>query len=234
MNLKQKIIIAAFTGVITIAPIYTEALAKDNIKSTAAIVKTISSEDALRMLIAGNDRYASGKFAKKDLSDNRRQNLYKNGQKPFAIILSCSDSRVPPELIFDMGLGDIFVVRDAGNVVDAIETGSVEYGAKHLKAHLIVVMGHDKCGAVQAAVEGKKAAGSIGAIVQKIKPSVDKVRADGAKESEIVQKAENENIKNSVEELRKSPVIKELIGEKKLKIVAAKYHLNTGKVELFK
>ncbi|MEK7804022.1 MAG: carbonic anhydrase, partial [Deltaproteobacteria bacterium] len=109
----------------------------------------ISADEALKKLIDGNNRFVQSAQAQKDIGNNRRTELTK-GQHPFAVILSCSDSRVPPEHIFDQGLGDIFVVRVAGNVADSIELGSVEYAAEHLGVPLILVLGHQSCGAVKA------------------------------------------------------------------------------------
>ena len=145
-----------------------------------------------------------------DLSSKKRETLVA-GQSPFAVIVSCSDSRVPPELIFNQGLGDLFVVRVAGNVIDKIELGSVEYAVEHLKAPLIVVMGHENCGAVEAAVEasGKKQHGNIGAIINKIEPSVKKVKSKDLHGKELVESVTNENIANSSREIKEgSKVIK--------------------------
>lgn len=191
----------------------------------------VSSADvAKQLLVDGNKRFVSGNVLKKDLSNTRRENLFTNGQKPFAVIVSCSDSRVPPEILFDQALGDLFIVRTAGNVLDPVGMGSVEYGVEHLKAPLLVVMGHEACGAVKATVEGGTAPGSIGAIVKKIRPSVDKAKAAGATEKDIYEKTTDENIKATIADLEKSPVVKELVEAGHLKIVGAKYHLQTGEV----
>lgn len=192
-----------------------------------------SGAEAKQLLVDGNNRFRAGNFAVKDLSSTRREDLKKNGQKPFAVIVSCSDSRVPPELLFDQALGDLFVVRVAGNIVDPVATGSVEYAVEHLGSPLIVVMGHEKCGAVKATVEGGEAPGSIGSIVAKIKPSVDKVKASGITGDELAEKSADENIKAVMAELEKSPVIKHLVEKGKLTIVGAKYHIGAGKVEWF-
>lgn len=103
------------------------------------------SQESLTKLIDGNKRFMSGELAKKDIGENRRQELTK-GQQPFATVLSCSDSRVAPEIIFDQGLGDIFIVRVAGNVVEPTTLGSIEYGVEHLHAPLLVILGHESCG----------------------------------------------------------------------------------------
>lgn len=192
-----------------------------------------SAEEAKKLLEEGNKRFVEDKAAKQDISSEKRKTLSTKGQKPFAIIVSCSDSRVPPELVFDQGLGDVFVVRVAGNVVDPIAIGSVEYAVEHLKAPFIVVMGHEKCGAVKATVEGGEAPGSIGAIVEKIKPSVEKAKATGATGDQLVEKAVDENVKAVIAELEKSPIIEEAVKGGKLTIAGAKYHLESGEVTWF-
>lgn len=196
----------------------------------------VTAEEAEKAIIEGNKRFVSGKLANKDLSSDVRKDLSQNGQHPFAVVLTCSDSRVAPELVFDQGLGDLFVIRDAGNVVDAIETGSVEYAVEHLNVPLVVVLGHEKCGAVQAAVKGGEATPGIEAIVNKIKPSLEKVKAANkdAKQEEIASMVESENAKQTVNELLKSSTIKHLVDSGKLKLVPAKYHLESGEVEFLK
>lgn len=191
-----------------------------------------NADQAKSLLTEGNNRYVSGKVLNDDLSAAKREVLAK-GQKPFAVILTCSDSRVPPELLFDQGLGDIFIIRTAGNVVDPIAMGSVEYGVDHLKAPLLVVMGHSKCGAVKATVDGSELPGSIPAIAAKIKPSVDKVKAGGAAGDDLYAKSEDANVKAVMAELEKSPVVKELVEKKELTIVGAKYDVTTGQVTWF-
>lgn len=196
----------------------------------------VTAEAAEKAIIEGNKRYVSGKLANKDLSLEVRTDLSKNGQHPFATVLTCSDSRVAPELVFDQGLGDLFVIRDAGNVADTIETGSVEYAVEHLKTPLVVVLGHEKCGAVKASVEGGEATPNIEAIIHKIKPSIDKVKSANKdiKEEEMASKVEDENAKETVNELLKSPTIKHLVDSGKVKLVAAKYHIESGEVEFLK
>lgn len=206
----------------------------DTPQNTGTAVKSTevkTAAEAKQLLIDGNNRFISGNLATKDLSSARREDLKKNGQKPFAVIVSCSDSRVPPELLFDQALGDLFVVRVAGNVADPVAVGSVEYAVEHLGSPLIVVMGHEKCGAVKATVDGGEAPGSIGSIVAKIKPSVDKVRATGVTGDELAEKSADENVKAVMADLEKSPIIKHLVEQGKVTIVGAKYHIGGGKVE---
>ncbi len=190
-------------------------------------------EDALNDLLNGNNRFVSGNLAQKDLSEAKRKELAK-GQKPFAIVVTCSDSRVVPEILFDQGLGDIFVIRVAGNVVDPIALGSIEYAAEHLNAPLLIVLGHERCGAVSAALEAKgKPKGNIGAIVKKIMPAVNIAKKKGGTRDEILETAIKENVKNTCNEIMKnSKIVKHLVHSGKLKIVAGEYNLTSGKVEL--
>lgn len=191
----------------------------------------ISGNEALQLLMEGNKRFTQGNFAVKDMGATRRENLSTKGQEPFAVVITCSDSRVPPELLFDQALGDIFVIRTAGNVVDQIAIGSVEYAVEHLGSPLVVVMGHEKCGAVKAAVDGGEAPGSISAIVDKITPSVQKAQAAGFTGSDLCESACLENIGSTIADLLKSPIIKHFLKDDKLKVVAAKYHLGSGEVK---
>lgn len=189
-----------------------------------------SAEDAKKLLVDGNQRFASGKILNDDLSATKRKDLSVNGQKPFAVVISCADSRVPPEILFDQALGDIFVVRDAGNVIDPVTLGSIEYGVEHLHAPLVVVLGHEKCGAVKATIEGGEVPENIAAIVNKIKPSVEKATSAAKNKEDIAELATDENIKNTITEIKKSPVIKHLEESKKVTVIGAKYHLESGQV----
>ncbi|MBI5047507.1 MAG: carbonic anhydrase [Deltaproteobacteria bacterium] len=192
----------------------------------------VSPDAALAKLMDGNKRFVEGKQAQKDIGDNRRTELTK-GQHPFAVILSCSDSRVPPEHIFDQGLGDIFVVRVAGNIADSVELGSVEYAVEHLGSPLILVLGHQMCGAVKATVAGGKPEGNIGSIVKKIAPAVKKAKAQTKDKDKLLDAAILENTKNTATTLtQKSAIIKHLVEGKKVKIAAGVYNLATGRVEL--
>jgi len=191
----------------------------------------MTGNEALQLLKEGNKRFSQGNLAVKDLGAARRENLLTKGQEPFAVVITCSDSRVPPELLFDQALGDIFVIRTAGNVVDAIAIGSVEYAVEHLKTPLIVVLGHENCGAVKATVDGGEAPGSISAIVDKIAPSVQKMRAAGLTGSELCESATIENIGATIADLLGSPIIKHFMKDGLLKIVAARYHLGSGEVK---
>lgn len=204
-------------------------VAQDNTLKRPDVVS--SGDQAKELLISGNTRFTKGELAKKDLGNKRREELTA-GQKPFAVILSCSDSRVPPELLFDQGLGDVFVIRVAGNVVDPVVLGSVEYAVEHLHTPLVVVLGHEKCGAVTATVTGGEIPGSIGSIVDLIKPSVAKAKASST-DGDLVEKAVDENTKAMVTELEKSHIVKEFEDSGKLKVIGAKYHLGSGQVDWF-
>ncbi|MDA8079614.1 MAG: carbonic anhydrase [Nitrospiraceae bacterium] len=183
-------------------------------------------------LIDGNKRFMSGEVAKKDIGESRRQELTK-GQQPFATVLSCADSRVAPEIIFDQGLGDIFIVRVAGNVVEPTTLGSIEYGVEHLHTPLLVILGHESCGAVKATLEAKgKPEGNIGAILKKIMPAVNTARKANKDTSETLNIAIQENVKNTYKDVMKSKIVRELVHEGKLKVIGAEYYLGTGKFEL--
>jgi len=195
------------------------------------LFEQVNHSYALELLKEGNMRYVEDKpqFVS-DLAEARRM-LAEKGQVPFAVILCCSDSRVPPEIIFDVNVGQIFVVRSAGNVADAVAVGSVEYAVEHLHAQLVVVLGHDKCGAVVAAISGGDFGPNIGAIINEIKPSIEKLH-DSANDDPAVflSKCEDENIRNTAVKLADSIILKKHISEGVLKIVCAKYSLETGEV----
>lgn len=189
-------------------------------------------DESLNKLLDGNKRFVSGELSKKEVGDSRRQELTK-GQQPFAIVLSCSDSRVPPEIVFDQGLGDIFIIRAAGNVVEPTTLGSIEYGAEHLNAPLLVILGHSQCGAVKATLEAKgKPEGNIGAILKKIMPAVATAKKAKKDEAETLSMAVSENVKNVYKDVMKSKIITHLTHEGKLKVVGAVYDLGTGKVNM--
>lgn len=196
----------------------------------------VTADEALQRLLDGNKRYVESKMnACRETTAAAREKLAK-GQKPYAIILSCSDSRVPPEIIFDKGLGEIFVVRVAGNVPDPIILGSIEYAAEHFGCRLVMVLGHKRCGAVTAAVDAKgKPEGNIGAIIKSIAPAVKQAKTEykGKEKAEQVETAINDNIKLVAANITKqSSVLKNFVKEGKVKIVAAKYDLDDGKVTL--
>jgi len=195
---------------------------------------TMTADEALQSLLEGNQRYVENQMTGTKLCDLSARSGLAKSQKPYAIILSCSDSRVPPEIIFDKSMGEIFVIRVAGNVPDPIVLGSVEYAVEHLGSPLIVVLGHERCGAVTAAVDAKgKPEGNIGAIVKEIAPAVKQAKKEAAGKSkpELVETAIDDNIRLVAANISKrSSVIKHLLKEGKVKIMTAKYDLDDGKV----
>jgi len=189
----------------------------------------MTEKNALNKLIAGNKRYMEGNLEHPHQTPERREDLA-SGQKPFACVLSCADSRVPPEIIFDQGLGDLFVVRVAGNVANDMIVGSLEYAVDHLGTSLIVVLGHKRCGAVSATVHGGTAPGKIGSLVTAIQPAVEAVKDHTG---DLVDNAVRENIKRCVEQLKATaPILSEKINAGELQIAGAYYDLDTGGVVL--
>jgi len=186
-----------------------------------------TAASVLDELKAGNQRYVSGKLTHPHESLARRQELAA-GQQPHAIFLTCADSRVAPEIVFDQGLGDLFDVRVAGNVAGDDEIASMEYAAEHLHTPLIVVMGHQKCGAVSAAVQGGAPDGHLPVLIKAIQPAVDQAKS---LKGDLVENAVRINVENIVSQLRTSkPILAELVEHGKLQIVGAVYSLDTGKV----
>ena len=191
----------------------------------------LTGEQALQKLLDGNQRYAANTATHPDQTPERRTEVAK-AQAPFAIVLTCADSRVSPEVVFDQGLGDLFVVRNAGNVLDDHTIGSMEYGVEHLHAPLIIVLGHSKCGAVSAAVAGGHAPGHIASVVEAIEPAVEETKNQAG---DKVDNAVQANARRMAVILnRVEPILNEAVKEGKLKIVAARYDLDSGRVELLK
>jgi len=187
----------------------------------------VTADSVLAELTAGNAHHIAHRYQHPHETIERQRELA-SGQSPHAEILSCADSRVPPELIFDQGLGDLFIIRVAGNVVSDTELGSLEYGAEHLHVPLLVVLGHQHCGAVTAAVEGGEAEGHIAALVNLLRPAVEKTRG---MPGDHVENAVKANVEMVVKQLRAStPILAKLVSDGKLKVVGAVYSLDTGKV----
>lgn len=181
----------------------------------------ITASEALEKLAAGNKEYVrTGKYGG-DVSAQIREQTVRDGQFPYAVILCCSDSREIPEAVFSAGIGDLFVIRVAGNVVGDHELGSIEYAAGHLGTKLIVVLGHDHCGAVGAALHNE-ASGKISTLTSEI------IKAIGDEKDEV--KASCLNVQNSVAVIREDPEVKHL-EENGLKVMGALYHLESGEVE---
>jgi carbonic anhydrase len=192
---------------------------------------TLNSDEALKLLQAGNQRYVDGKLnsVTPDEMARRRAELVQ-GQKPFAVVVCCSDSRVGPEIIFDQELGNIFVVRTAGEVLDAAGIGSLEYAVAHLGSPLVLVLGHERCGAVAAAVADAKEPGHIATIVKAIRPAVK--RTEGLK-GDAVENAVRANVQDIVARLRATgPILTAKVKAGSLKVIGATVSLSTGKVTL--
>ena len=221
---------------LTASIIFTGCTAKDTDSNNNTITKgeannyivvntnVTTAEEALKLLEEGNIRFLSDKSELRNINSERRNEL-KNGQSPYAVIVSCSDSRVTPTTIFNAGLGEIFDIRIAGNIVDDYALGSIEYGVEHLHSPLIVVIGHESCGAVTATynsvVKGEKVSGNIEDIIEKIEPNIN---PDGTVDDGI-----KANIESVVKEISEDDVIKKLINEGKVKVIGAYYNLD-GKV----
>ncbi|MEM7386773.1 MAG: carbonic anhydrase [Verrucomicrobiota bacterium] len=200
----------------------------------------ISADEALQRLRDGNSRYVSETSNNAHLVGQDRRNELVGGQAPFAIVLSCSDSRVPAEMVFDQGLGDLFGIRVAGNVVTPSGLGSIEFAATQFGTPLVVVMGHSHCGAVKATLEGLKCppddlSPNLMSIVSRIQPAVEGLVSGGGQEGDdLLSQAIKANIAASVDQLKQgSAILDGLIEKGDLTVVGAEYSLQTGMVEIF-
>ena len=190
----------------------------------------ITADQAMKNLTEGNARFVSGNAIHPDQSIADRRAELVASQHPFAVIVTCSDSRVPPEIVFDQGLGDIFVIRTAGEVMDNVTLGSIEYAVDHLNVPLVLVLGHDGCGAVDAVVSGGEAHGHIVDLVEAIKPAVETAR--GMK-GDLLSNSIDVNTQNIVAKLKSSePILSLAVKQDKLKILGARYHLDSGMVNI--
>jgi carbonic anhydrase len=188
---------------------------KDNVKMHRPTEHIEDADEALRLLKEGNERYVRGELVRKDNYAADRK-ILSEGQKPFAVILTCSDSRAAPEIFFDQKLGDIFTIRNAGNVADTVSQGSLEYAVKHLQTKLVVVIGHSSCGAVTAAHSGGRLPPNIEYIVSKIKPALEK----GGDVDEVI----HTHVRLTVDLLRQNEIVK----EEEAAVVGAYYDIHTG------
>jgi len=192
----------------------------------------MSSDAALKELVAGNTRFVSGALTHPHQNGARLAETL-SGQHPFVVIFGCSDSRVAPEVVFDQGIGDVFTIRAAGQVPDSAGLGSIEYSVAELKVPLLVVLGHEKCGAVAAAVEkfkhGTTFPGDIEVLAAAILPAV---KAVSHLPGDNLDNAVRENVKLVVQKMKSSPILGAAYEAKTLKIVGAYYGLTTGKVEI--
>jgi carbonic anhydrase len=188
------------------------------------------SDKVWRELLEGNKRFVEGKAQTREVVEKRKE--LAKGQKPKTIVLACADSRVSPELLFDQNLGDLFVIRTAGNIGGKIVVGSIEYAAAELQCNLLVILGHEHCGAVKAAASGEKMPSeNLKKIVDDIEPAVRDARRDGAVADAVIARAIENNIRLSADNVVKnSEILKNFVDAKKLKIVRALYKLETGEV----
>ena len=185
---------------------------------------------ALAALLEGNRRFAAGVAEHPRQDARRREEVLAKGQNPFAAIVGCADSRVPPEIVFDQGLGDLFVIRVAGNLVDDFELASLEYVVSHLGTPLIAVMGHTRCGAVTAAIAAEDVPGRLSAIIEALGPSIEKARAASG---DLVETTARESVKSTVAALKASePVLRPLVERGTLRIVGMFYDIERGTVEV--
>ena len=194
----------------------------------------VTADAALKMLQEGNQRWVLDKDENPNTEPSRRAMVTERGQKPFCSILTCADSRLPVERIFDRGVGEIFVVRVAGNVAGTSETGTLEYANEHLKTPLFVVMGHTKCGAVAAAASGAVLHGALGELVSNIAPAVERVKRNNPEidEKQIAPLAVKENVWQTITDLlKRSPEMRAAVSKNEIKIVGAVCDIATGKVE---
>ena len=193
----------------------------------------VGADEALTRLKEGNSRYVSGVSIAPRQDAARRHETATGGQHPFATLLSCADSRVPLELLFDQGVGDLFVVRVAGNVAATDEIGTIEYGAEHLGVPLVVVLGHTKCGAVTAVVKNEPVTENIGKLVEPIVPAVKGVKARFASSDldELINRSIEANMWQAINDMyAKSPLLKKMAADGKIKVIGAIYDVDSGEV----
>jgi carbonic anhydrase len=201
----------------------------------------IPAKEALQRLREGNSRFASDEDNCGGLTDRERRRQIALGQEPFAIILGCADSRVPAEIVFDQGLGDLFVIRVAGNIVAPSLVGSVEFAAERFGVNLVVVLGHSQCGAILATMEELQRSGGVQSpnlmsIVNRVRPSVEPLMQTDLKNNpaELIHQAVRANVRMSANHLRQgSQLLEQLIGKGELLVVGAEYSLETGVVDFF-
>ena len=221
----------ALTGFAASGSVYADAHAALTREAQAAITPA----KALEMLEQGNERFVSGRTVKRNLLSQVKQTS--SGQFPFAAVVSCLDSRIPPEIVFDRGVGDLFVARVAGNFVNDDILGSLEFATKLAGAKLIVVMGHTACGAIMGACDSAQL-GLLTATLANINPAVNAVRGNytprNSKNADFVQAVADLNVKLTMEKLRtRSVVLRDMIDEGEIGLVGAMYDLSTGKVTFY-
>ena len=227
INLSRRSLFKFGAGAIATG-VLTAGLGSKLLAAEKKPVEDITPDKALQELLDGNERFAKRKRRNPDQTYSRLVEVAK-GQKPFASILGCADSRVPSEIVFDQGLGDLFVCRIAGNIATTQQIGSLEFGSLVLGTKVIMVVGHKRCGAVQAAIKGDPVPGQIGSLLEAIKPSVESSKDQPGDKVENACKA---NVLAQVKKLKSSSVLSELIKADKLKIVGGYYDLDTGEISI--
>lgn len=192
--------------------------------------ETLATNETLKKLIEGNQRFVKGTLKHPHQSPSHRRHCVEN-RSPHTVVLTCADCRVSPEIIFDQGLGDLFVLRVAGNVVNDMFLGSMEYAVEHVGTRLIMVLGHSNCGAVAAALAGGKATGHIGSLVKPIQSAVLKCSRNGHLPD--VNEVVKQHVRQMAEKIRSSnPILSKKVKEEGLDVVGAVYHLESGEIEL--
>ncbi len=191
-------------------------------------------DEAITLLQEGNERWVKSAAEDPHVDASRRKMLADEGQKPFAAVLTCADSRIPVERVFDRGVGDVFVMRVAGNVAGPHEAGSIEYAAEHLHVPLLVVMGHTKCGAVGAAASHAKLEGNVPSLITAIEPAVERAKKlnPAADDKQLASLAVSENVWQTIFDLLKtSGPVRDMVSKGELKVVGAVYDIADGKVQ---
>ncbi|GAA0100449.1 carbonic anhydrase family protein [Paraclostridium bifermentans] len=234
MKEKKELLLAIFIlAALFFLKSFVEELEKKSLSNNNQnIIQTYSDtkENPLNRLKKGNEIYIDVNYNKNQIDKSTRKKLNEGGQKPYAVILTCSDSRVVPENIFYTGLGELFVIRVAGNVVDDAVLGSIEYAISKLDVPLVVVMGHDDCGVIKGASE-KNMNGKLETIVKKIEPSYEKAKIQGGSKEEIYNNVVKFNTENSMNLIKENEIIKKYIDEKKVKVTGSNYDMETGLVK---
>lgn len=234
MKEKKELLLAIFIlAALFCVKIFVEDLEKKSLSNdTQNSIQTYSNRetDSLSRLKKGNEIYLDATYNKNIIDKDTRKKLNEDKEKPYAVILTCSDSRLVPENIFYTGLGELFVIRVAGNVVDDTVLGSIEYAISKLDVPLVVVMGHNDCGAVNGVFKDY-VNGKLGTIVQKIKPSYEKAKVQDGSKEEIFNNTVKFNIENSMNLIKENEIVKKYIDEKKVKVIGSNYDMETGIVK---
>ena len=230
--LKTTLLLVAVIGVASWALFWVSRLnASADAPHEGSGEVTIAPAEAMHRLVDGNERFARQKMTAAHHDASRREALA-NGQRPFAIVLGCADSRVPPELVFDEGLGDLFVIRVAGEVAPPEVLGSIEYAVEHLGCRAIIVLGHERCGAVEAALAvpaGTAPEGNLGQLIKDILPSIEKIDRKGPDALDVAVNANAKAVAQTI--VSRSNLVGEMTYKGEVVVTPARYDLDTGKVD---